>query len=314
MKGRLPATGSAPAAARFPAGVKRTDGMKGAVDLFRRVMHLRRRVALVVGMVLFVAIAIIDSAAPLEMSVHSLFLLPILLVAWNVGAFWAVTFAIISGVVVMANGLVFGHPYASTLLLVLSSLLRSGVYVLVALAIAKLIRELYDRECTLSRTDFLTGLPNRFAFYDVVGWELERQRRFGRPLSVIYLDCDNFKQVNDELGHRVGDLLLKTVGEEISKSLRQTDLAARLGGDEYAVLLPETSGEAALGVAEALRKDLDEVMRAHGWGVTFSIGVVGFEVPAPGVDQLIEIADRLMYRAKHAGKDRVAYDVYRGPA
>lgn len=292
----------------------RTGGMKAAVDLFRRLMHLKRRAALVAGMLLFVAIAIIDSAAPLEMSFHSLFLLPIMLVAWNVGTFWAATFAIGSGLVVTANGLVFGHPYANNLLLVLSSVLRTGVYLLVALAIAKLIRELYDRECTLSRTDFLTGLPNRFAFYDVVGWELERQRRFGRPLAVIYLDCDNFKQVNDELGHRVGDTLLKTVADEMSKSLRQTDLAARLGGDEYAVLLPETSGEAALRVAETLRSVLNEVMRAHGWGVTFSIGVVGFEVPAPGVDQLIEIADRLMYRAKQAGKDRIAYDVYRGPA
>lgn len=292
--------------------MERTGGMKATVDFLMRLMHLKRRAALVAGIVLFVAIAIADGAAPLELSAHSLFLLPIMLVAWNVGAFWGVTLAILSGLVVIVNGLVFGHPYASAVLLLLSSVLRTGVYLLVALAIAKLIRRLYDRECTLSRTDFLTGLPNRFAFYDVVGWELERQRRFGRPLSVIYLDCDNFKQVNDELGHRVGDTLLKTVGDEISKSLRQTDLAARLGGDEYAVLLPETSGEAALRVAETLRNVLNEVMRAHGWGVTFSLGVVGFEVPAPGVDQLIEIADRLMYRAKQGGKDRIAYDVYTG--
>jgi diguanylate cyclase (GGDEF)-like protein len=286
--------------------------MKAAVDVFARLMHLKRRVALAAGVVLFVLIALVDTAAPLEMSMHSLFLLPIMLVAWNVGAFWAATLAVLSGLVVIANGLLFGHPYTSALLLFFSSLLRTGVYLLVALAIAKLIRRLYDRECTLSRTDFLTGLPNRFAFYDVVGWELERQRRFGRPLAVIYLDCDNFKQVNDELGHRVGDSLLKTVGEEITKSLRQTDLAARLGGDEYAVLLPETSGEAALGVAETLRSVLNQAMRAHGWGVTFSIGVVGFEAPALGVDQLIEIADRLMYRAKQGGKDRIAYDVYTG--
>lgn len=288
------------------------DGMNFVLDLFMRLMHLKRRAALVGGTALFIAIVIVNSAVPPELSIHSLFLLPIMLVAWNVGAFWAGVLAVVSGIVVITNGLVFGHPYASTLLLVLSSLVRTGVYLLVALAIAMLIRKLYDRECMLSRTDFLTGLPNRFAFYDVVGWELERQRRFGRPLSVIYLDCDNFKQVNDALGHRVGDLLLKTVADEITKTLRQTDLAARLGGDEYVVLLPETGGEAALRVAETLRSVLTEAMRAHGWGVTFSLGVVGFETPAQGVDQLIEIADRLMYQAKETGKDRIAYDVYGG--
>jgi len=286
--------------------------MKSGVDLLMRLTHLKPRAALALGVALFILIAFLDSVSPIALSMHSLFLLPIILVAWNVNAFWGAVFALGSGLVVVLGGIAFGHAYTSAALLVLSALLRASIYLLVALAIAKLIRRLYDRECTLSRTDFLTGLPNRFAFYDVVGWELERQRRYGRPLSVIYLDCDNFKQVNDELGHSVGDTLLKTVAQEMLKSLRTTDLAARLGGDEYAALLPETSGEAALRVAETLRNVLNEAMRAQGWGVTFSIGVVGFEVPARGVDELIEIADRLMYQAKQTGKDRIAYDVYRG--
>lgn len=284
--------------------------MKPVPDLVLALTRLKRPTALTVAAVLFLLIAVIDAFAPLELSAHSLFLIPIVLVAWNVNAAWATGFAVVSGIAAVMGGIVFGHPYASITLLVVSALLRTGVYLLVGLAIAKLMRRLYDRECALSRTDFLTGLPNRLAFYDVVGWELERQRRYGGPLSVIYLDCDNFKQINDALGHMVGDELLKTVAREIARNVRSTDLPARLGGDEYAVLLPETPGEAALGVAEALRRALTEAMKARGWGVTFSIGVAGFRSPVSGVDQLIEVADRAMYRAKQGGKDRIAYEVY----
>lgn len=288
--------------------------MKPVLDIVFGLTRLKKPVALALGLLLFALIALLDAFAPAALSAHSLFLLPIVLVAWNVGAAWAAGFAVAAGTVSVLGGLAFGHPYASASLLILSALLRTGVYLLVALAIAKLMRRLYDQECALSRTDFLTGLPNRYAFYDVVGWELERQRRYGGPLSVIYLDCDNFKQVNDRLGHSAGDALLKTVAQEISRNLRSTDLPARLGGDEYAVLLPQTGGEAALRVAETLQEALNAAMRAHGWEVTFSIGVAACEVPPRDVDALIELADRLMYQAKEGGKNRIAYAAHCEPA
>lgn len=288
--------------------------MKPVLDIVFGLTRLKKPVALALGLFLFGLIALLDAFAPAALSAHSLFLLPIVLVAWNVGAAWAAGFAVAAGGVSILGGLAFGHPYASASLLILSALLRTGVYLLVALAIAKLMRRLYDQECALSRTDFLTGLPNRYAFYDVVGWELERQRRYGGPLSVIYLDCDNFKQVNDRLGHSAGDALLKTVAQEISRNLRSTDLPARLGGDEYAVLLPQTGGEAALRVAETLQEALNAAMRAHGWEVTFSIGVAACEVPPRDVDALIELADRLMYQAKEGGKNRIAYAAHCEPA
>ncbi len=285
--------------------------MKPVFDLILSLTRLERPTALALGLALFVLVAVLDAVAAPELNAHTLFLLPIVLVAWNVDAAWAVAFALAAGAVAVLNGLAFAHPaHGGIGLLLVSALLRTAVYLLVALAIAKLMRRLYDQECSLSRTDFLTGLPNRYAFYDVVAWELERQRRYGGPLSVIYLDCDNFKQVNDAFGHSAGDNLLKTVAREIERNVRSTDLPARLGGDEYAVLLPETSGEAALGVAQALRGALIQAMRAHGWDVTFSIGVAGFQSPPSGVDELIDAADRLMYRAKQAGKDRIAYEAY----
>lgn len=286
--------------------------MKHPAELLLTLTHLGRPAALGLALALFVLVTLLDAVAPRELSAHALFLIPVVLVAWNVNAAWAVAFAAAAGLV--AGALAFGQPHGSISLVLLGAALRTAVYSLVALAIAKLMRRLYDQECALSRTDFLTGLPNRYAFYDVLGWELERQRRYGGPLALIYLDCDNFKQVNDALGHRVGDTLLKTVATEIGRNLRSTDLPARLGGDEYAVLLPQTTGEAALGVARALRDALTQAMRTHGWGVTFSIGVAGFNTPARDVDQLIEMADRLMYEAKLGGKDRIAYAVYDAPA
>ncbi|MEO1765967.1 GGDEF domain-containing protein [Thiobacter aerophilum] len=285
--------------------------MKRARELVFGLTRLKKPVAVALGLLLFALIAVLDVVAPPALNAHALFLLPIVLVAWNAGAAWAAGFAVAAGMVAVLSGLAFGQPYAGVSLLMLSALLRTAVYLLVALAIAKLMRRLYDQECALSRTDFLTGLPNRYAFYDVVGWELERQRRYGGSLAVIYLDCDNFKQINDRLGHSAGDALLKTVAQEIGRNVRSTDLPARLGGDEYAVLLPQTGGEAALGVAQALHKALDAAMRAHGWDVTFSIGVAACDTPARDVDALIELADRLMYQAKQGGKDRIAYAAHR---
>jgi diguanylate cyclase (GGDEF)-like protein len=158
-------------------------------------------------------------------------------------------------------------------------------------------------------TDELTGLANRRRFMEVVELELKRAERFQSPLGLLLVDLDDFKLVNDRFGHGTGDEVLRALSDVFRESLRDVDLAARLGGEEFAVLLPETDYSGAAGVAERLRASLASLELAapdgEGFGVTASFGVAVYP-EAQSVDELLRTADAALYRAKAEGKNRVA--------
>jgi diguanylate cyclase (GGDEF)-like protein len=178
-----------------------------------------------------------------------------------------------------------------------------GVFLLLAVVLDAFKRRLLHEQ-QAARTDPLTGLSNRRAFVEAAWLELERGRRHGRPLSLLYLDCDDFKGVNDRLGHVAGDTVLSTVGVTLRQAVRGLDTVARLGGDEFGVLLPEVDRGGAEALADRLRTQLREALAGRGAGVTFSVGVATFLVPPASVDEMILRADELMYEAKRGGKDR----------
>ena len=158
-------------------------------------------------------------------------------------------------------------------------------------------------------TDALTGLANRRQFYEVLGREYERAQRFGQPVSLILLDIDDFKQINDSRGHLAGDAVLHSVAATLSEVIREIDLAARYGGEEFAVLLPQTGPDGAANLAERLRSEIaarsirfgtDEIT-----GVTASFGVAAGPVEDQTQIDLIASADAALYQAKREGKDRV---------
>ena len=161
-------------------------------------------------------------------------------------------------------------------------------------------------ERKLARVDPLTGLANRRAFYE--GAELERKRclRHSRPLSVAYVDLDNFKQVNDQMGHDVGDELLVQIGSILQNRLRAEDMAARMGGDEFAILLPENNYETACIAVQKAHRMLTDMAKNNRWPVTFSIGMVTFAHPHGSVEDMLRVADDLMYTVKRNGKNSVA--------
>ena len=161
-------------------------------------------------------------------------------------------------------------------------------------------------EKELSRSDPLTGLPNRRAFYEVALAEADRARRYRHPLSLAYLDVDNFKQVNDDYGHDAGDELLVRVAEVLRRNLRNNDTVARLGGDEFAMLLPETPASATDAVIGKLQAKLDYAAIDNDWPVNFSIGMITFTSPPTDVDEMLRAADQLMYSVKRDRKSRVA--------
>ena len=154
-------------------------------------------------------------------------------------------------------------------------------------------------------TDALTGCYNRRSFELQLERDLRLATRMGQPLSLIMLDFDNFKDINDEAGHDAGDAALCMLADNLRAELRSVDTAARYGGDEFVIILPQADTEGAMLVAERLRVRVEE-MQVPGFGkVTSSFGVATFPIHASSRDTLVVAADRALYRSKNAGRNRV---------
>jgi diguanylate cyclase (GGDEF)-like protein len=158
-------------------------------------------------------------------------------------------------------------------------------------------------------TDELTGLYNAGYFLDFLDYELERARRYQASLSVVFLDMDYFKKVNDSYGHLVGSRLLTEVGQLLKRNVRKADIAARYGGDEFVIVLPNTPKEGAFILAEKLRDLIREndflVSQGHRIRVTASFGLASYPDDGDSKLKVIQLADEAMYAAKDAGRDMV---------
>ncbi len=159
-------------------------------------------------------------------------------------------------------------------------------------------------------TDDLTGLANNRAFHDLMDKEAARAQRFGHDLSLLILDIDDFKQVNDTYGHPQGDAVLKAVGRILADASRGIDVPARYGGEEFVVALPETSSQGAGELAERIRERIESevVPLLDGGGsitVTASLGLATLPGSAANADELFATADAALYEAKRSGKNRV---------
>ena len=184
-------------------------------------------------------------------------------------------------------------------------------FVVMVVALTELRKALDDAHFQ-SRKDTLTGLVNKGGFYQVVSAEIEVCRRYKRTLSIAYIDCDNFKTVNDKFGHHVGDELLRVISKTMLRKLRSSDLPGRLGGDEFAVMLPETNAEACRMVIEMLQQRLLHEMKEHNWPVTFSIGIATFLRMPASIEDMIRQADKLMYAVKNTSKGAIKQEVFHG--
>lgn len=157
--------------------------------------------------------------------------------------------------------------------------------------------------------DFLTGLANRRYFLELAEQEIARTIRYGNALAVCMLDIDSFKKVNDTYGHKVGDIVLKKLSTIFSESLRTIDIVGRVGGEEFAILLPETDNNHALDVAERIRRLVENTKITLENGLplkfTISIGVAMFIDKDTNIDTLLHTADQALYQAKNSGRNRV---------
>jgi len=262
--------------------------------------HLLRMSAYI-GMTLAVYLA--NDHTPPEIRLGILYIVPVLLATWTEGLAIGLGFAALT--IVLREVVAWGQLPPATPVLWRAVNAASYVAVLgVGMAGLQRLRHIQAQLSQLATRDALTGLVNARAFAAQLTQELERNRRYPRPLALLYLDLDDFKVINDSHGHQTGDAVLRLVAESMRASVRQADVVGRLGGDEFAVLMPETDSALADAAAKRLAAGLRNVFKGTPT-VTASIGVVACVAADANTDELLRRADQAMYDAKKAGKDRV---------
>jgi diguanylate cyclase (GGDEF)-like protein len=175
-----------------------------------------------------------------------------------------------------------------------------------ALRNAQLFEEVENR----ARTDFLTGLPNHRFFQTTLTVELERAQRHNHTLSLLIIDLDFLKEVNDRFGHPSGDMVIRNIAATIRSGCRTSDFAARYGGEEFTVILPETPMAGAIDLANRIRERIAAEQFSGIGSITASVGVSNYPVNALSKEDLIRVADQALYIAKNGGRNRVAYFNY----
>lgn len=260
---------------------------------------------------LVLVLGIIDYISGIELSISLFYLIPIFMVVWFTDGQMGLVFSFASTIVGFIANYSAGQTYSNLTIYVWNIVLRLGFY-LVVVWLGATLKKAYTLNRELARTDYVTGAISPRYFYDLAQIELRRAQRYRHPLTLAYIDLDNFKAVNDRLGHSTGDRVLRAVTAGICRQVRPADTLARLGGDEFGLLMPETDAEAAKTVLNRIHSSLVDEMLRNGWMVTFSVGVVTFNEVPKSVDEMVKMADGIMYSVKTAGKNGVNYHIYAG--
>ena len=245
----------------------------------------------------------VNSHTPSDVRLGILYVVPVLLVTWHDGLRWGIGFAVGTAALRYLTALEQMPSATATPVRVAN---ETAYLIVMGVAMAGLaqLRRTQAQLQLLATRDPLTGALNARTFTERLNQELDRNRRYNRPLALLYLDLDDFKAVNDRHGHDTGDAVLRLVADATRSAVRQTDVVGRLGGDEFAVLMPETDAPVASAAATRLAEGIRTVFRGTP-SVTASIGVVSALSAAAPPDELLRRADQAMYEAKRSGKDRV---------
>jgi diguanylate cyclase (GGDEF)-like protein len=206
----------------------------------------------------------------------------------------------------VVNGPALPAQEYSPLVLLWNAWIRLGFFVVVAELLSAL-RHAVDRERALAQLDYLTGVKNARSFYEQADIELRRARRHHRPISLAYIDVDDFKALNDRFGHNEGDNALRAIGIALLRCLRPSDVVGRMGRDEFAILLPEAGEPESVVVANRLHEFLTTELKGNGWPITVSMGVVTCTTEPSDITELMKEVDALMYEVKKSGKNRVKH-------
>lgn len=233
---------------------------------------------------------------------HLFFLLPIILACWFTGLF----FCCFVFCLTVLSWTLSDYLLAGSNIEPLPFLFNSTIHALILAYITYLlryIRHLLIRESQLAREDSLTKIPNRRSFYESGEIAFSTGHRQQLPVTIIFIDVDSFKSINDTYGHKIGDKLLFEAAQVMNQHVRKNDVLGRIGGDEFCLILLNVEKEQAHSYATNLKEKLAEKMYQHQWQTTFSMGIVTYRVTPPDFLNTIEQADRLMYEVKINGRN-----------
>lgn len=276
----------------------------GTIRIGKNLSELSPRTTWAVALAMIGLVGWIDYLSGAELRVYPLYYAPITLLAWNVGRLGVVVAALLSAAAWLAGNYLAGKQYSIAGVWVANALVQAASFGIVGFLISSL-NEALVRERRLSRTDPLTSLLNVRAFHEESARILALCRRGNHPITMAYLDLDNFKAVNDTQGHEAGDETLRRVADILRSSTRPSDICGRLGGDEFAILLPEADANEATATLERLRLLVAERLGAVTVAVTCSLGAVVFRKAPERTADMISATDRCMYAAKAMGKNRL---------
>jgi diguanylate cyclase (GGDEF)-like protein len=264
-------------------------------------------IAIAIGTVFIVGYT--DYVTGIELSLSLFYLIPITMAAWALGKNAGLNLSVLCATTWLITNLLAGLFFTNIFIGIWNTFIRFGFYATVTVLLAEL-RNALEEESLLANTDPLTGAMNRRSFNDIAEKKMIIAEVNRRTYTMVYVDLDNFKAVNDTLGHAIGDLVLKSVVDTLNKQIRSTDLLARLGGDEFAILLTEIDQEQAKPIVERLQLSLLEDMRTNNWNITFSIGVLTVLSMPESADKLVTLTDALMYEVKSKGKNAIHYSTF----
>lgn len=281
------------------------------MSLDRHLNHFSGAGILALAACLVPVVGWIDYVTGHEVALSLFYVAPVSVAAWYAGWRIGLAIAILSCVTWYVADSAAGADYSHPAIHVWNALIRFGFFLIIALLVATL-RNSLRREQHLARIDGLTGLYCRREFEEILKHDLVLAERSGGSLTLAYVDVDDFKTLNDTHGHHGGDEVLRVIGRVLKDSLRKADTAARVGGDEFALILPDTGSRGARETVSKLTHELQTAVRANGYEVSFSIGVVTFSDSATSPERAVAAADKLMYEVKHQGKGAVAFNVFGG--
>lgn len=261
----------------------------------------------------FILLAILfslDVSTSWEISFTLYYLLLVLLVSLKLGIRYGYLFCVLTVISGMIVDIIIKYPFSHHSYFYIRHINRLIIYLIICTITTKW-KMACEYERHKSNYDYLTEIFNRRGFYTALDIERKRAHREDSKLAIVYIDCDNFKEINDQFGHKRGDELLIEIATSLKKYIRAIDTVARIGGDEFVLIFVNTDLTTISETVNRLHIKLTEDIRKLGYNVTFSCGLGVFEHLPDNNDDIIFLVDNLMYESKKTGKNKVSVQIFR---